>query len=477
MDRLLLLLPTTTYRTAGLPRRRAHARRRHRLRLREAEHLRGARPRSISSRSTSPIPTAPPPRWPSSPPPAAARRRRRGRPDHGGRRGHRRAARLRANAVAAVAAARDKFQMRQCLAAAGVPIPRFRRIALKDDPFLAARGVQFPCVLKPLALSASRGVIRANNVDQFMAAFRRIAALLARDDVEVSGDAAQYPARRGVRPRPRGGAGRPAAGRHAAHAGALRQAGSARGPVLRGDALRHALAPARRRAAAPSSAWRRAACTALGLVEGPVHAELRFNDAGPWVLEVAARSIGGLCSRTLRFGTGMTLEEIILRHALGWPIETLTRERRPAGVMMIPIPRAGRLQAVRGRGSRAVGGRRGRCHAHRPRRPGAGAAARGLALPRIHLRARGHARRRRGGAARRARPPEVRDRLAPRPTTRTDPSRFPGTPLRSPRKFLSCNARSGAGLLRVVARVSSTATRRNSDNGAQSLGLSWRKIT
>src|SRR5438270_654410 len=92
---------------------------------------------------------------------------------------------LRSSATAAVAAARDKFQMRQCLAAAGVPIPRYRRLALKDDPFLAARGVEFPCVLKPLALSASRGVIRANNIDQFMAAFRRIGALLARDDVEV----------------------------------------------------------------------------------------------------------------------------------------------------------------------------------------------------------------------------------------------------------------------------------------------------
>src|SRR5438105_2677655 len=85
---------------------------------------------------------------------------------------------LTASAVAAVATARDKFQMRECLAAAGVPIPRYRRLALKDDPFLAARGVGFPCVLKPLTLSASRGVIRANNVDQFIAAFRRIAALL-----------------------------------------------------------------------------------------------------------------------------------------------------------------------------------------------------------------------------------------------------------------------------------------------------------
>src|SRR5205085_10441496 len=71
-------------------------------------------------------------------------------------------------------------------------VPRYRRIALKDDPFLAARGVAFPCVLKPLALSASRGVIRANTVDQFIAAFRCIGALLARDDVKVSGDAAQF---------------------------------------------------------------------------------------------------------------------------------------------------------------------------------------------------------------------------------------------------------------------------------------------
>ena len=91
-----------------------------------------------------------------------------------------------------------------------------------------------------------------------------------------------------------------------------------------------------------------AACAALGLTEGPVHAELRVNDDGPWVLEIAARSIGGLCSRTLRFGTGMTLEEIILRHALGWSIASLERERPAAGVMMIPIPRAGVLRTVHG---------------------------------------------------------------------------------------------------------------------------------
>src|SRR5207244_4931776 len=84
------------------------------------------------------------------------------------------------------------------------------------------------------------------------------------------------------------------------------------------------------------------------LTDGPVHAELRIDDAGPWLIELAARSIGGLCARTLRFGTGMTLEEIILRHALGWPIASLERERPAAGVMMIPIPRGGILQSVEG---------------------------------------------------------------------------------------------------------------------------------
>jgi hypothetical protein len=95
------------------------------------------------------------------------------------------------------------------------------------------------------------------------------------------------------------------------------------------------------------------AAAALGLAEGPIHAELRvLPDApgGPRValLEIAARSIGGLCSRTLRFGTGLTLEEIILRHALDLPIASLERERRAAGVMMIPIPRGGVLEEVQG---------------------------------------------------------------------------------------------------------------------------------
>jgi hypothetical protein len=73
-----------------------------------------------------------------------------------------------------------------------------------------------------------------------------------------------------------------------------------------------------------------------------------LNERGAWVVEVAARSIGGLCSSTLRFGEGTSLEEIILRQAAGLVLTSLEREQRPAGVMMIPIPRAGVLREVHG---------------------------------------------------------------------------------------------------------------------------------
>jgi biotin carboxylase len=254
---------------------------------------------------------------------------------------------LTSSGVAAVQTARDKYQMRQCLAAAGLPVPRYRRIALKDDPFLAARGVAFPCVLKPLTLSASRGVIRANTIDQFTSAFRRIAALLARDDVSVSGDGAQFLLAEAFIP------GIEVALEGLLIGGKLHTLALFDKPdPLDGPFFEETLfvTPSRlpQDVQARIGEVTRDACAALGLAEGPVHAELRVNAEGPWVLEIAPRSIGGLCSRTLRFGAGLTLEELILRHALGRPIASLDRERRAAGVMMIPIARAGRLSAVHG---------------------------------------------------------------------------------------------------------------------------------
>jgi biotin carboxylase len=90
------------------------------------------------------------------------------------------------------------------------------------------------------------------------------------------------------------------------------------------------------------------ALNALGLRHGPIHAELRVNDQGPWIIEIAPRSIGGLCSRALRFGDGTSLEELILRHSLGLDVELLERENQASGVMMIPIPQAGILREVQG---------------------------------------------------------------------------------------------------------------------------------
>jgi len=254
---------------------------------------------------------------------------------------------LRTSPVAAVAAARNKFEMRQCLAAAGLPVPRFRRIALKEDPFLAARGVAFPCVLKPLALSASRGVIRANNVDQFIAGFRRIGALLRRDDVSVTGDAADALLAEEYIP------GVEVALEGVLSGGRLQTLALFDKPdPLEGPFFEETIyvTPSRLPASIQSAVTdaTASAAAALGLEEGPVHAEVRMNEHGPFVIELAARSIGGLCSRTLRFGTGMTLEELILRHALGWEVPSYDRETRAAGVMMIPIPRAGRLGEIHG---------------------------------------------------------------------------------------------------------------------------------
>jgi hypothetical protein len=180
-----------------------------------------------------------------------------------------------------------------------------------------------------------------------MAAFRRIAALLARPDVSVSGDGARYLLAEAYIP-----------GIEVALEGLLVEgrlhtlALFDKPDPLEGPFFEETIyvTPSRLPAAVQARIEEvtAAACSALGLTEGPLHAELRVNADGPWVLEIAPRSIGGLCSRTLRFGTGVSLEELILHHALGRPLASLERERRAAGVMMIPIPRAGRLRAVRG---------------------------------------------------------------------------------------------------------------------------------
>jgi biotin carboxylase len=254
---------------------------------------------------------------------------------------------LRANPVAAVGATRNKLAMRERLAAAGVPSPAFTSIPVTEAPEVAARRVPYPCVLKPLVLSASRGVIRADSEAEFVAAFRRVAAILEAPDVAALGAGTDRILVESFVP------GAEVALEGLLRDGALRTLALFDKPdPLDGPFFEETIyvtpsrLPETVQAAIRDCATRAAA--ALGLRDGPVHAELRVNAEGPWLIEIAARSIGGLCSRTLRFGTAMTLEEIILRHALDLPMAPPERERAAAGVMMIPIPRGGVFDGVHG---------------------------------------------------------------------------------------------------------------------------------
>lgn len=255
---------------------------------------------------------------------------------------------LRHNPVDAVTAARDKHRMRAVLAAAGLPSPHSTLVSIDEDPEEAARRVSFPCVVKPLFLSASRGVIRADDPAQFVAAFQRVVAILRRPEVAVQGGAlAQQILVETFIP------GIEVAVEGLLSEGKLKVLALFDKPdPLEGPFFEETIyvTPSCHPAPVQQSV---VACTAeavnaLGLRHGPVHAELRVNDQGPWILEMAPRSIGGLCSRTLRFGAGISLEEMILRDAMGLEVASLEREGRAAGVMMIPIPQAGTLREVRG---------------------------------------------------------------------------------------------------------------------------------
>ncbi|HSS43697.1 MAG TPA: ATP-grasp domain-containing protein, partial [Thermoanaerobaculia bacterium] len=243
---------------------------------------------------------------------------------------------------------RDKGGMRRLLAEAGVPSPSHRLLQTHEDPRRCAADIRFPCVLKPTFLAGSRGVIRADDREEFVSAWHRIEKILGDPEVERrGGKLAEEILVESFVP-----------GIEVAVEGLLRR-GELRvlalfdkpdpldGPFFEETIY---VTPSR----LPGETQRRIArvtghgARALGLRDGPIHAELRVNAEGPWLIEIAARSIGGLCSRTLRFAMGMSLEELILRHALAMELPEPERDPRAAGVLMIPIPRAGVLEGVEG---------------------------------------------------------------------------------------------------------------------------------
>lgn len=254
-------------------------------------------------------------------------------------------------------ACRDKYCSRERLRASGLKVPAFVRYPVMFNAAeVVTQGpspVGFPCVLKPLALSASRGVIRAENPAEFLQAFERIRALLNTPEIQamrqetsnfiqvesyIEGDEIAV---EGLMDR-----------------GQLKVLAVFDKPDrLQGPFFEETIyvTPSRLKPdvqAAVIETLDRTA-RALALFHGPLHAELRIHAQTIWVLEVAARSIGGLCSRALRFrspvGPGLiSLEELIVRQALGEPVKGFERELPASGVMMIPIPHAGTYQNIEG---------------------------------------------------------------------------------------------------------------------------------
>jgi biotin carboxylase len=268
------------------------------------------------------------------------------------------------HSIAGAEASTDKGRSRSIFAAAGLPAPRFwmqdARCAIRDSG-LAIRDEGFdgfPVVLKPLGLSGSRGVIRADNPAEFAAAFDRIRALLARPQVRAARtglddeilveeyiDGEEY-ALEGV-----------------LTGGALRVFALFDKPdPLHGPYFEETIyvTPSRAPAATQASIVEHVtrASRVMGLSHGPIHAECRVTPDGTvYVLEVAARPIGGLCSRVLTFEDGKGLEHILLQHAVGASIAHAAREDAAAAVMMIPIPARGMYKGVTGEDeARAVRG-------------------------------------------------------------------------------------------------------------------------
>lgn len=249
------------------------------------------------------------------------------------------------NPPAAARIARRKDLARERLAQAGVPVPRHWPLDFARPLATQTGGIRYPCVLKPVALAASRGVIRADNPDELARAATRIQVLLARAGLREAEERETILVEEFI------------PGFEVAVEGLLTRGrleiltifdkpDPMDGPYFEET---YYITPSRLEVSVQRALHETisAACAAYGLREGPIHAECRINAHGVWILEVAARTIGGLCGRLLRFGTGTSLEELVLMHALGESPE-MKSETGGAGVLMIPIPQAGILRRVEG---------------------------------------------------------------------------------------------------------------------------------
>ena len=244
------------------------------------------------------------------------------------------------NSPDAVVATRNKAVMRERLAASTVPQPAFRVVAPLADATPACVEIGFPCVMKPVSRSASQGVIRVDNADQARGAAVRIRAMLGDRPEQLLVEqfvAGAEVAVEGL-----------LVNSHLEVLAVFDKPDPMDGPYFEESIY---VTPSRHNKLVLANVQNitARAAEALGLHEGPVHAEVRIGpDGAVSMVELAARSIGGLCSRSLSFGVGVSLEEIIVRHALGIGLRGLAREAQASGVMMLPIRTAGVLNRVSG---------------------------------------------------------------------------------------------------------------------------------
>jgi biotin carboxylase len=259
---------------------------------------------------------------------------------------------LAGNPPDAAAASVNKSLFKQALSRAGLAVPWFFEANgsahLSVDP-----RVRYPCVIKPIGLSGSRGVMRANTPAELDAAARRLRALLSRKDVRAirSGLEDTILVEGFI-------SGREFAIEGVLSRGALQTFAIFDKPdPLDGPFFEETIyvTPSNLDRAQQDAVLAEVgrAVAALGLTNGPIHAECRVSAGGIYILELAARPIGGLCSKVLRFDRvpgidGASLEDVLLRHAVGGDVSTIAREAPAAGVMMIPIPRKGTLKRVQG---------------------------------------------------------------------------------------------------------------------------------
>ncbi len=258
------------------------------------------------------------------------------------------------NTIISVTAARNKYIMREFLSQHNIPQPAYRKASLNDDKEKLNEITTYPAVVKPVALSGSRGVVKVTNrqeLHEAVSLIRNIISTLVAhekgqeaktilieeyidgDEVAVDGlliDEKLHPLVLFDKPEP-----------------------------LRGPFFEETMytTPSRHSTKIQSEIFEvvKNAAQAMGLMTGPVHAELRFNETGIYLIELAARSIGGYCAQILRFEdpatgtTNSTLEELIVRDALDEPVYSYRREKDAVGVMMLPVPGRGIVRKIYGK--------------------------------------------------------------------------------------------------------------------------------